>query len=845
MGGVSQILNIAKEALLVHQMSIGVAGHNVANVDTPGYTRQSLNLTPTVPTPDSVGFFGNGVRGEQINRHYDQFMVKRLVTQNSILSNLEAQQDSMRLVETSFNEAPGLAVNELMSDFWADWQTLTSYSEVQASRQSVVQQAELISEQFKMMNSEIIQTRYDISTSLQSAVDDVNELTRQIAAINVQITSSESDLRQQNDLRDERDNLVKELGKYVDIDYFEVSSGAFTILMNDGHTLVENNEAWGLDWKDNKLHWVSTAHDGSQFKIAIGDGDEMGGKIGGWMEIHNELIPGQPENYLGRLDALANALIREVNQQHTQGVGLVRFSEVLTSNDDAANTTLLTSTIDTAYATTTIDAGSMVINDRVIGKIDGATVTYGLAMGKTFNAAQAINAAESGVRAKMTTQVAGDPVTAMAAGEDGSVLSFRINGVDVNYTVDSTSGPPDDTDPATLAANVVSAINTAIINHNDPNLVPENTPKITIEAVVGDGNNGGALNSIILRNTNIGDESRIIVEGIETDATDPLYVAENKLGLTNGTYVADASHNTGQLSLFSHDAPIEIDGGTDDRFLVHLGLDGGNISSTDEGGDGQLFFEYSDNGVPYSLQGYDYSDELITDGGSFKIWLYNNDDTLALPQPVEVSMERAYDLQDVADAINTSIMNASGESAPWVLASVSQNKLVLNPDADHQFAFGGDTSNFLATAGINTFFTGDSASTIGVNSVVADNLEYVAAGTVSETGEIFRGDHSNALLISNIQSDEYVRFTGGTTDTLDGHYNSLVGEIGLKGRTVTRDYDFNVLVNDQLTQMRDSTSGVSLDEEMANLIKFQHAYSAAAKLITASDEMLQTLLQSV
>jgi flagellar hook-associated protein 1 FlgK len=90
-----------------------------------------------------------------------------------------------------------------------------------------------------------------------------------------------------------------------------------------------------------------------------------------------------------------------------------------------------------------------------------------------------------------------------------------------------------------------------------------------------------------------------------------------------------------------------------------------------------------------------------------------------------------------------------------------------------------------------------------------------------------------------------VRFTGGKSDTLDGFYNTLVGDIGLKGRTVDRDYEYNTLITDQMTAMRDATSGVSLDEEMADLIKFQQAYSAAAKLITSADEMMQTLLQAV
>jgi flagellar hook-associated protein 1 FlgK len=841
MGGVSQILNTAKEALLAHQQAVSVAGHNIANVDTPGYSRQTLTLTSATPTPQGNGFFGNGVLGLEINRHYDQFMVKKLVGQNSTLSNLETQQQSMRLIEASFNEVPGLALNELMSEFWASWQTLSSYPENSSSREATIQKAQILTDQLHTMTEELAQTRYDLGVNLGAAVGTVNSLTSQLAKLNAEITGSETNLNRQNDLRDQRDILLKDLSEYVGLNYFETNSGAYTIFMADGHTLVENNEAWQLDWRDNELNWISTSLNGTKISTPISNGTDVGGSIGGLVEIYNQVKPGVAENYLGRLDALANAMIREVNQLHTQGTGLILFSGQLTSADAAANTTLLTGTLDTALATDTIPAGSLTINGRTVGKIEGSTAVNGLATTKTYNAAQAINAAIAGVQARLTTQVAGDAVTAMGAGDDGTVISFQVNGVDVNYTVDATSGPPDDTDPATLAANVAAAINQAIQNYNDPATVPENIPKITIEAVVGDGANGGAANSLVLRNTNTGDESRIIISGLDTA---PLS-AEAKLGLTNDTYTADATHNTGALSLFCHESAITITAGANDLYLDHLGLGGGNVSRTDTGGDGRLTFDAADNQVSASMQGFAYSPELQTDGGSFKLWIYNNDDTLALPQPVEIPLERAYTLQNVVDAINISIINASGEATPWVAASVQDNRLVLTPDANHRFAFGEDTSNFLATAGLNTFFTGSSADSIGVNSVVSSNNDYVAAGKVSANGEIFRGDQANALLISAIQNDEYVRFTGGATDTLDGFYNTLVADIGIKGRTVNRDYDYNTLISDQMAAMKDSTSGVSLDEEMADLIKFQQAYSAAAKLITSADEMMQTLLQAV
>ncbi len=941
MPSISSVLNIAKEALLTHQASISVAGHNIANVDTPGYTRQVLELTTPIATPNRAGFFGNGVRSDSVIRQYDQFMVKRLMDQNSDISDLTTQQNSMRVIETTFNEVPGLAVNDLISQFWSAWQDLTNNPELSSARQTVVQKADLLNQQFHSMSADITQAKQNISESMNSTIQDINNLNKQIANINVKISSSETTRQQQNDLRDTRDNLLKTLSGYVNVNYFESNTGAYTVMLSDGHSLVNNNESWNLQWTDNKLHWVQTDSLGNNTTAVIANGDQLGGAIGGLIGMNNKLAEGDVDNYLGRLNSLANSLIREVNQQHSQGVGLKQFSDRLTSTEFTHNATLLNTTVDAKTASETITAGTLSINDRSIGRINGGALNYGLAMTKTSNAVTAINNAAAGVEARLTTLAAGNTVTVMAGA--GSA-DFTINGVSVSYTVDTSGAPDDTTDPAVLAGHLRDAINTAIASHNSAT-TPANIPKVTIAAVVGNGLNGGATNSIILRNTNKGDESQIVIAGI--DQTDAV---EGKLGLTDGTYAADTSHNTGELSVFTGTGPININGGANDTIMAQLGWAGtvtysnnavsvnalasaisfdvngqsvsvnipigktdteaaqlivdninlvsntsgvtasrGNgtnggvnnsiifssetndllitntsisqgslgfadftkkgVASADEtANDGNLTYVFSDNGVANSLIGMDYADTLKTDGKSFDIWLYNTDGSPALSQPVSISMERAYNLQDVADSINKSIVNSINDptiTTPWVQASISDNQLVLTPDSSHKFAFGSDSSNFLAAMGVNTFFSGHSADTISVNSAVSGNLDNLAAGKVNQFGEIFSGDNSNALDITNIQRDENIDFQGGSIDTLDGFYNSLIAEIGIKSKSINTDLEFNNQVNDQLSALRDSTSGVSLDEEMANLIKFQHAYTAAAKLITTADELLKTLLNTV
>lgn len=940
-------LNIAKEALMTHMSAITVAGHNIANVNTPGYSRQVLNLTTSTTTPTGIGYLGNGVRGDSVVRQYDMFMVKRMMGQNATVNNLVTQQQSMRVIETTFNEVPGLAVNELLSKFWESWQSLSNNPELSSNRQTVVQQAELLNSQLQSMSADLNQTRLNTGLSLDSAVKDINSLAKQIADINTKITSSESPKKQQGDLRDTRDTLLTKLGAYLEINHFETIDGAYTVLMNDGHALVSNNESWELDWTGGTMQWINVDSNNNSTRTTLSSNAALGGSINGLLEINKELSEGNPDNYLGRINSLANALIREVNQQHSQGVGLVSFSTELTSAELAKDATLLHTTVDTTSATNTLAAGDLEINGRSIGRIEGSINIYGKAMGKTANAAKAINEATAGVQAKMTTQVAGQGVTAMAVGDNGTVVDFTINGVAVSYTVDSVSGPPDDTDPAVFAGHLVDAINTAITAHNsDSGLTfPQtNVPKVTITAMIGNGTNGGALNSIIFKNNKQGDESTIVLAGTSDTAI------EAKAGLTDGTYRADSTHNTGELSLFSNKSPISINGGADDTKMAELGwagtitysnqaattpaaltnitmdLNGKSITfalaagdppntvatkavteinkwTTNTGikakvgdgtnggpqdsivfttgtndirissvsaaeatilgfsdvtklgvtradgtpDDGKLSYAYINNGVANSLMGLDYADTLKTDGASFDLWLYNTDGSLALAQPVSINLTRAYTLDDVASTINKSIMNASDQSPPWISASVVANQLVLKTDGKHNFAVGNDNSNFLAAIGINTFFSGHSAGTIGINQTISSNLDYLAAGQVSSFGEIFPGDNTNAIKLTNIQRNENVTFIGQgvKADTLDGFYNSLLAEIGLKGRNINSDLDFNRLVYDQLNEIRDATSGVSLDEEMANLIKFQHAYSAAAKLIATSDEMLKTMLDSL
>jgi flagellar hook-associated protein 1 len=176
----------------------------------------------------------------------------------------------------------------------------------------------------------------------------------------------------------------------------------------------------------------------------------------------------------------------------------------------------------------------------------------------------------------------------------------------------------------------------------------------------------------------------------------------------------------------------------------------------------------------------------------------------------------------------------------------SLNKLAVQiiTEVNSQHAKGTDLEG---SSGVD-FFKGTSAATIQLNSDpgedILNNLNLIAAaaaGTVSP--EPVSGDNTNALAISQLQTEKWT--IDGNTVTFDTYYNSLVSSVGTDSRNASTNLTQQTNIVDQTNNLRDSISGVSTDEEMTNLIQFQHGYAAAAKLIDTVSQMMDTVINMV
>jgi flagellar hook-associated protein 1 FlgK len=188
-----------------------------------------------------------------------------------------------------------------------------------------------------------------------------------------------------------------------------------------------------------------------------------------------------------------------------------------------------------------------------------------------------------------------------------------------------------------------------------------------------------------------------------------------------------------------------------------------------------------------------------------------------------------------ADSTLNSVAADINANVPNVTATVlADGRLQLTADAGYTYAFADDTSGFLASMGLNTFFTGSNSLDININSVVSGDPNLIAAATSDQTG-----DGTNATALAALQ-DQVVSSLGGVS--LNEYYTATVADLAVSSSAAASASEASSVIFDSLTAQRESISGVNLDEEAVNLISYQRAYQGAARYMTVVDEMLQTLL---
>jgi flagellar hook-associated protein 1 len=330
MAGLVSVLNIAKDALGVQQYAMEVASHNIANVDTAGYSKQRTVLAAKQPVPYANLLFGTGVSMEKIVRMVDGFVEARVLDRGTELAAAREKEIHMSVLEGLFNETTDRGLAAQFSVFWNAWHDLSNNPSGPAERNVLLEAGSRLAQGFHDLSVEMTQIVNEINLALQAGITRVNELTSRLAALNGQIMQMQT-VGNANDLLDLRARLLTDLAEYLDIRSFEHQDGGITVMTKSGFVLVDKVHAYGVTLEDNEVKWEGSFGNW----IAITD-TLRGGKLGGWLDMRDAVIP----KVQADLNELAMSTIWEVNKIHTQGVGLQLYgpAQTVTSTYQTAGT---------------------------------------------------------------------------------------------------------------------------------------------------------------------------------------------------------------------------------------------------------------------------------------------------------------------------------------------------------------------------------------------------------------------------------------------------------------------------------------------------------------------------
>jgi flagellar hook-associated protein 1 FlgK len=313
--GLTAGLEIARKALSAYQLAISVYGNNIANVDTPGFSRRRPILQESESASLSFGRVGLGVDTEAIRRMRDVFLDSSYRREHSQLGKYESMDQTLAQIEQVFGEPSDTGLGSMLEGFWNSWQELANQPESTAARMLVVGKATSLCDGLNRMSARLDDLRTAVDAEIRGQVEVVNSLAERIAALNSRIVRSECSGAEASDLRDQRDLLLDQLSEIVDISVFERGDGSASVRLGS-ETLVERSDVVRLG--------LLRRADGnlSVSDITWGDGTRVimptGGKLGGLIDSRDRIIP----RYLARLDEVARGVVENVNAAHAGGYDL-------------------------------------------------------------------------------------------------------------------------------------------------------------------------------------------------------------------------------------------------------------------------------------------------------------------------------------------------------------------------------------------------------------------------------------------------------------------------------------------------------------------------------------------
>lgn len=313
-------LELGKRALQAQNRSMEVIGHNIANANTEGFSRQRAEQVTTYPytkpginMPSGPGQIGSGVKVASIQRLRNEFVDARIRNESKSFGYGEKLKEGLYELELIFNEPTQYGVRESLDSFWESIQELINNPESLVVRNNMEQRGLALTQSINYVGNQLLEFRKDLDTQIGYTVTEINSLSQKIADLNYQITQVEGTGWKANDLADSRDLLLTKLSKLADVRLLKDERGQISVSLG-GRRLVQGDYYQLID--------TAPTGEGGRLELTWSDTGApvlvTSGELRGIMDIRDETVP----YYKDGLDTLARDLVYYFNEQHRQGIDL-------------------------------------------------------------------------------------------------------------------------------------------------------------------------------------------------------------------------------------------------------------------------------------------------------------------------------------------------------------------------------------------------------------------------------------------------------------------------------------------------------------------------------------------
>lgn len=315
------IFSVATGAMSASLAALQATSHNIANVNTPGYSRQQAQLQSMGGQATGSGFFGGGVQVSTVTRAYNQFLTTQANVAAAQASTDAARLSQLEQLEGVFPTGPA-GLGQAAGGFLNAFGDVVANPQDPAARQVVLSQAQELATRFQNASGQIDQLQAGVASDVRNTVDTVNALASQVASLNQQIAAVQGNGHAPNDLLDQRDRLVAEINDLVQVTAIPADDGSLGLFIGGGQQLV-------LGQRAQTLSVIPGEYDRSQVRLAISDGSAQrplpsstltGGSLAGLLRFQDQDL-GSARNLLGQM---AMAISGQVNQQQALGLDLDR-----------------------------------------------------------------------------------------------------------------------------------------------------------------------------------------------------------------------------------------------------------------------------------------------------------------------------------------------------------------------------------------------------------------------------------------------------------------------------------------------------------------------------------------